>query len=131
MASTTEIPRPKAQRGYIDILVDRCKGCDLCIPACPVEIIEKYGPGNVNWMGWLPVRVSDEEMKYRIAAGAPHLANMAMLGFFNHILGLFTVDQMIAGMEMYLPVWRHKLLPGKREVLELVTAMDVEPYRTA
>jgi 2-oxoglutarate ferredoxin oxidoreductase subunit delta len=51
--------KPKAQRGYITILEARCKGCDLCIPACPVEIIEKAGPEKVNWMGWIPVQVTE------------------------------------------------------------------------
>ena len=60
-------PRPKAQRGYIHILEDRCKGCDLCIPECPVDIIVKAGPEKVNWMGWLPVEVPGGEMKYCIA----------------------------------------------------------------
>ena len=46
---------------------------------------------------------------------------MAMLGLFNKLLGLFTVDELIKGMEIYLPVWRHKLLPGNRQVLETVT----------
>ena len=64
-------------------------------------------------------------------AGAARLANMAMLGLFNKLLGLFTVDELIKGMEIYLPVWRHKLLPGNRQVLETVTRMDVEPYRVA
>jgi len=35
----------------------------------------------------------------------------------------------IAGMETYLPVWRHQLIPGNRQVLETVNRMDVEPYR--
>ena len=64
-------------------------------------------------------------------AGAARLANMAMLGLFNKLLGLFTVDELIAGMESYLPVWRHKLIPGNRQVLETVNRMDVEPYRVA
>ena len=64
-------------------------------------------------------------------AGAARLANMAMLGLFNKLLGLFTVDELIKGMEIYLPVWRHKLLPGNRQVLETVNRMDVEPYRVA
>ena len=68
---------------------------------------------------------------FRLAsdAGAARLANMAMLGLFNKLLGLFTVDEMIAGMESYLPVWRHKLIAGNRQVLETVTKMNVEPYR--
>jgi len=64
-------------------------------------------------------------------AGAAQVANMAMLGFFNKILDLFTVDELISGMEDYLPVWRHKLLPGNRQVLEGVTAMDLDPYLQA
>ena len=67
MPSLLETPRPDAQRGYIRILEDRCKGCDLCIPACPVDIIEKSGPDKVNWMGWIPVEVPDEDMKYCLA----------------------------------------------------------------
>ena len=62
-------------------------------------------------------------------AGAPRLANMAMLGFFNKILDLFTVAELIAGMESYLPVWRHKLIPGNRQVLDMVSEMDLKPYR--
>lgn len=49
----------KAQKGYIEILDDRCKGCDLCVPVCPVDIIEKASSDKVNWMGWIPVQVSD------------------------------------------------------------------------
>ncbi len=29
----------KADRGSIEILFDECKGCGLCISACPVECI--------------------------------------------------------------------------------------------
>ena len=64
-------------------------------------------------------------------AGAARLANMAMLGLFNKLLGLFTVDELIEGMKSYLPVWRHKLIAGNRQVLETVSAMDVEPYRVS
>jgi 2-oxoglutarate ferredoxin oxidoreductase subunit delta len=52
-------PKRKPQMGYIVIHEQRCKGCDLCIPACPVEIISKVGPGRVNLMGWIPVEVTD------------------------------------------------------------------------
>jgi 2-oxoglutarate ferredoxin oxidoreductase subunit delta len=50
---------PRAQLGYIKILDHRCKGCDLCIPACPTDIIAKAGAERVNWMGWIPVEVTD------------------------------------------------------------------------
>jgi len=62
-------------------------------------------------------------------AGAARLANMAMLGFYNRIRGLFTVDELIHGMMQYLPVWRHKWIPANRRVLEAISAVDVEPYR--
>jgi len=52
-------PKAKKQMGYIVVHGQRCKGCDLCIPACPVDIIVKCGPGDVNLMGWIPVEVTD------------------------------------------------------------------------
>jgi 2-oxoglutarate ferredoxin oxidoreductase subunit delta len=51
--------KAKVQHGYVVIHEHRCKGCDLCIPACPVDIIVKAGPGKLNWMGWIPVEVED------------------------------------------------------------------------
>ena len=64
-------------------------------------------------------------------AGSARLANMAMLGFFNRIRELFTVDELIRGMEDCLPVWRHKLIPANRQVLEIVMKIDVSPYRVS
>jgi 2-oxoglutarate ferredoxin oxidoreductase subunit delta len=52
-------PKKKKQMGYIVVHEQRCKGCDLCIPACPVDIIVKCGPDKVNMMGWIPVEVTD------------------------------------------------------------------------
>ncbi len=63
--------------------------------------------------------------------GAPGLANMGMLGLYNLIAGHFTIDELLAGMKDYLPVWRHKLLPGNRAVLEAVSRIDPEQYRVA
>ncbi len=65
MPASSPVPRPKAQRGYIRIIEERCKGCDLCIPACPVDIIVKAGPESVNWMGWIPIAV--DGMEYCLA----------------------------------------------------------------
>jgi len=45
------------QLGYIKILDERCKGCELCIPACPVEII-RLEP-RVNSKGYNLVGVED------------------------------------------------------------------------
>ena len=60
-----EKKKAKLQRGYIVVHAHRCKGCDLCIPVCPVDIIVKAGPERVNWMGWTPVAV--EGMEYCLA----------------------------------------------------------------
>ena len=58
----TDTPRkkkPPLQHGYIVIHEQRCKGCDLCIPVCPVDIIVKAGPQRINLSGWIPVEVTD------------------------------------------------------------------------
>ncbi len=63
-------PRPRDRKrsaATSSIYEDRCKGCDLCIPECPVDIIVKAGADRVNWMGWLPVEVKGGDMKYCIA----------------------------------------------------------------
>jgi 2-oxoglutarate ferredoxin oxidoreductase subunit gamma len=61
--------------------------------------------------------------------GAARLANMAMLGFYNRIRALFSIDELIGAMQTYLPVWRHKWIPGNRAVLEAVARIDPEQYR--
>jgi 2-oxoglutarate ferredoxin oxidoreductase subunit delta len=58
----TKKKKAKAQHGYIVIHEQLCKGCDLCIPACPVDIIVKVGPGRVNLRGWTPVEVTAMEL---------------------------------------------------------------------
>lgn len=46
--------------GTITIQTDRCKGCGLCIIACPVHLIE-FLPNTVNKKGYQPVTVNDPE----------------------------------------------------------------------
>lgn len=31
--------QPRATRGTVTIAVERCKGCELCIMACPPEVL--------------------------------------------------------------------------------------------
>jgi 2-oxoglutarate ferredoxin oxidoreductase subunit delta len=43
--ATTQI-----QRGYIVVLEERCKGCELCVPACPEDILVMSR--RTNSKGW-------------------------------------------------------------------------------
>lgn len=47
-------------KGTITILTDRCKGCGLCIIACPVHLIE-FLPNAFNIKGYQPVAVNHPE----------------------------------------------------------------------
>lgn len=40
------------------IASDRCKGCELCIRACPHGVLE-LDPGVVNPLGYHPIRLLD------------------------------------------------------------------------
>ena len=45
-------------KGMIIIDVERCKGCELCLAACPVKIIF-MDPAVRNSKGYLPATVRD------------------------------------------------------------------------
>ncbi len=70
----------------------------------------------------VPVAVSE------IAAlkGISKISNMLVLGVFAKVSGYFTLDELIRGMEMYLPVWRHNLIPINKQVLAGVLAASLE-----
>ncbi len=70
----------------------------------------------------VPVAVSE------IAAlkGISKISNMLVLGVFAKVSGYFTLDELIRGMEMYLPVWRHNLVPINKQVLAGVFAASLE-----
>ena len=42
----------------LDIAVDRCKGCELCVTACPKGVLE-LDTRLVNRLGYHPVRLTD------------------------------------------------------------------------
>jgi 2-oxoglutarate ferredoxin oxidoreductase subunit delta len=42
----------------VEIATDRCKGCELCITACPKDVLE-LDPSVVNALGHHPIRLTD------------------------------------------------------------------------
>jgi 2-oxoglutarate ferredoxin oxidoreductase subunit delta len=51
------LSRPPAP-SPLAIASDRCKGCELCIGACPHDVLE-LDPGVVNPLGYHPIRLID------------------------------------------------------------------------
>ncbi|MFW5913467.1 MAG: 4Fe-4S dicluster domain-containing protein [Bacillota bacterium] len=47
-----------AAKGRIIIDVDTCKGCGLCVPHCPVNILE-LDTSTTNALGYTPLKVTD------------------------------------------------------------------------
>ena len=50
-AEKTETNAPRGPRGTVVIDAERCKGCELCIPACPPEVLRMST--NRNASGYL------------------------------------------------------------------------------
>jgi 2-oxoglutarate ferredoxin oxidoreductase subunit delta len=50
------------RKGYIEILVERCKGCEMCIPACPHELIQ-FPMKTLNRAGYFIAEFSDPAEK--------------------------------------------------------------------
>ena len=68
---------------------------------------------------------------YEIAhrAGAPRSPNMVLLGAYNRLRGLFSLDELEQAMRDFLPTWRHDFVPSNRRVLDAVEELDLESYR--
>jgi len=50
--------RPAAPFLPLEIATDRCKGCELCVSACPKDVLA-LDPEAVNVLGYHPVRLLD------------------------------------------------------------------------
>jgi 2-oxoglutarate ferredoxin oxidoreductase subunit delta len=51
--STSPSVAEKVDRGRIDVRVDECKGCGLCIVACPIHLVRSSE--TINRQGYHPV----------------------------------------------------------------------------
>jgi 2-oxoglutarate ferredoxin oxidoreductase subunit delta len=47
-------------KGRIEVNVDHCKGCELCIEACPLDLLE-LDASNINVKGYQPMRIHTPE----------------------------------------------------------------------
>jgi 2-oxoglutarate ferredoxin oxidoreductase subunit delta len=47
-------------KGMVVIDKDRCKGCELCVLACPSHVL-RLAEGEFNLKGYRPVEVADAE----------------------------------------------------------------------
>lgn len=50
------------RKGYIEILVDRCKGCEMCVPACPYDLL-KFPMNVLNKAGYFVAEYDDDDGK--------------------------------------------------------------------
>ena len=63
-----------------------------------------------------------------LAKGVGKLSNMIVLGVLNKVTQHFSVDELIRGMEGYLPIWRRDLIPLNRKILEGIMAADMNEF---
>ena len=60
------------------VVAEHCTGCELCIPACPVDCIELdvVTPHASGWQAWSPQQAAQARQRYtqhqaRLSAAAP------------------------------------------------------------
>ena len=56
----------------LEIAVDRCKGCGLCVDVCPKHVLA-LDESVVNALGYHPVRLTDAERLHELRAVRPDL----------------------------------------------------------
>ena len=54
----TSVFRPPLPWTPLVIAADRCKGCELCVAACPKAVLA-LDQGRVNALGYHPIRLTD------------------------------------------------------------------------
>ncbi|MCB9557605.1 MAG: 2-oxoacid:acceptor oxidoreductase family protein [Deltaproteobacteria bacterium] len=64
-----------------------------------------------------------------IKMGAPKLGNMVALAAYIQATGHFSINELVAGMKAYLPMWRQDLIPQNKAMLEAVLAIPLEDLR--
>jgi 2-oxoglutarate ferredoxin oxidoreductase subunit delta len=50
------------RKGYVEVLVNRCKGCEMCIPACPFSLMT-FPMKTLNKAGYFIAEFDDSEEK--------------------------------------------------------------------
>jgi 2-oxoglutarate ferredoxin oxidoreductase subunit delta len=50
------------RKGYIEIIEDRCKGCEMCVDACPRDLII-FPMKKLNKAGYFIAQFNDPEEK--------------------------------------------------------------------
>ena len=60
LATAARSDRPVTESPFepLEIAVDRCKGCGLCIDACPKHVLA-HDDSIVNPLGYHPIRLTD------------------------------------------------------------------------
>jgi 2-oxoglutarate ferredoxin oxidoreductase subunit delta len=59
-SSSVGMPTPSAVFEPLEIAIDHCKGCGLCVDVCPHHVLA-LDPVVVNQLGYHPVRLTDAD----------------------------------------------------------------------